>query len=264
MRESSSSESTVSDGSPRRDFEGDPVTPITSPRCTSISPVRSTGQRSWMRPERSTRSRNTSFPMSRRAITRPARRRVVSALAPFSSGSVSLRTAAISSRSGKRFGAVIRASLVAVRDGLRRLDVHDLELELAARGGDLDGVALLAAHDRLADRRLVRQLVLGGIGLGRADDAVLDGLVRVHVLQADLRPDRDLAGLDLLLRHDAGGLQPLLEHRDPGLEMGLFVLRVVVLRVLGDVPELARDADPLRDLAALVVRQVVDLLLELL
>jgi len=46
--------------------------------------------------------------------------------------------------------------------------------------------------------------------------------------------------------------------------MGLFVLRVVVLRVLGDVPELARDADPLRDLAALVVRQVVDLLLELL
>src|SRR4051794_31437065 len=36
--------------------------------------------------------------------------------------------------------------------GLRRLDVHDLELELAARRGDLDGLALLAAHDRLADR----------------------------------------------------------------------------------------------------------------
>ena len=48
--ESSSSESTISDGSPRRDFAGDPSTPTTSPRCTSISPVRSTGQRSWMRP----------------------------------------------------------------------------------------------------------------------------------------------------------------------------------------------------------------------
>ena len=49
----------------------------------------------------------------------------------------------------------------------------------------------------------------------------------------------------------------MLEHR-------LLVLRVVVLGVLGDVAELARDADPLGDLAALVVLQVVDLLLQLL
>src|SRR5258705_1398669 len=107
MRASSSSESTWSEVSPRRDFAGDPVTPTMSPRCTSISPVRSTGQRSWMRPERSTRSRNTSLPMSRRAITRAASRRFVSAVAPFSSGSASARTAAISSRSGKRFGAAM-------------------------------------------------------------------------------------------------------------------------------------------------------------
>ena len=33
-------------GSPRRDFAGRPVTPTMSPRCTSTSPVRSTGQRS--------------------------------------------------------------------------------------------------------------------------------------------------------------------------------------------------------------------------
>src|SRR5207245_5566333 len=150
------------------------------------------------------------------------------------------------------------------RTSLRGLDVQDLVLERSARRGDLDDLALLAAHDRLADRRLVRELVRRGIGLGRADDAVLDGLVRVHVLQADLRADGDLAGLDLLLRDDARGLQPLLENRDPGLEMGLLVLRVVVLRVLGDIPELACDADPLRDFAALVVREVVDLLLALL
>ena len=49
----------------------------------------------------------------------------------------------------------------------------------------------------------------------------------------------------------------MLEHR-------LLVLRVVVLGVLGDVAELARDADPLGDLAALLGREVLDLLLELL
>ena len=48
------------------------------------------------------------------------------------------------------------------------------------------------------------------------------------------------------------------------LEQRLVVLGVVVLGVLGDVAELARDADALRDLAALLVRQVLDLLLELL
>ena len=50
-------------------------TPTMSPRWTSTSPVRSTGQRSWIRPERSTRSRKVSLPMSRRASTRPASRR---------------------------------------------------------------------------------------------------------------------------------------------------------------------------------------------
>ena len=48
--------------------------------------------------------------------------------------------------------------------------------------------------------------------------------------------------------------------RDARLEMGLVVLRGVVLRVLRDVAELARDADALRDLAAALGRQVFDLL----
>ena len=46
--------------------------------------------------------------------------------------------------------------------------------------------------------------------------------------------------------------------------MGLLVLRRVVLGVLGDVAELARLADAVRDLAALVDRQELDLRLELL
>jgi hypothetical protein len=47
----------------------------------------------------------------------------------------------------------------------------------------------------------------------------------------------------------------VLQHR-------LLVLRVVVLRVLGDVAELARGADPLGDLAAAVAAQDIELLLE--
>ena len=72
-----------------------------------------------------------------------------------------------------------------------RLDVHDLELQRAARGRDLDDLALLAAENRLADRRLVREPVLGRVRLRRADDRVLDRLVRVHVLQADAGADAD-------------------------------------------------------------------------
>jgi len=46
------------------------------------------------------------------------------------------------------------------------------------------------------------------------------------------------------------------------LEQHLLVLRVVVLCVLGDVAELARDADPFRDLAALNGLELFDLVLE--
>src|SRR5579884_208654 len=146
---------------------------------------------------------------------------------------------------------------------LRSLDLHDLELEGAAGSLDLDDLALLLPHDRLADGRLVGELVLGGIGLRGADDVVLERLVRLHVAQADARADRDGVLGDLLLRDHPCGQEPLLELRDLVLEHRLLVLRVVVLRVLGDVAELTGDADALGDLAALLAAQVVDLLLEL-
>ena len=104
LRESTSTLSASTEGSPRRDFAGRPATPTTSPTWTSSSPVTATSQITWIRPERSTTSRKTSFPIPRRAIARPAILRVASASAPASSGSASARTAAISSRSGKRLG----------------------------------------------------------------------------------------------------------------------------------------------------------------
>src|SRR5205085_12113679 len=70
-------------------------------------------------------------------------------------------------------------------------DLEDLELERTPRRRDLDDVALLLADDRLADRRLVGELVLGRVRLGGADDVVLDRLVLLHVLEAHPGSDRD-------------------------------------------------------------------------
>jgi hypothetical protein len=60
-----------------------------------------------------------------------------------------------------------------------------------------------------------------------------------------------------------GVSQPFLKRRDAMLEHGLLVLGVVVLRVLGDVSELASVLDPLGYLPALDGREVLDLPLEL-
>ena len=69
----------------------------------------SSSHRSWMRPERSTRSRKTSFPC--RAAPSRARRAGASrsTRCPGRAPAASARTAAISSRSGKRFGAAMPA-----------------------------------------------------------------------------------------------------------------------------------------------------------
>src|SRR5215211_4607770 len=160
--------------------------------------------------------------------------------------------------------SVKRSNTSATRLGLRRLDVENPELQGAARRGDLDRLALLAPEDRLPDRRFVRELVPGGIGLGGADDVVLDRLPRVDVLELHARTDGDGVRGDLRGVEHACLPEPLEQHRDPALEQGLLVLRVVVFGVLADVAELARDADAVGDLAALLAGQVVDLLLELL
>src|SRR5215203_5297746 len=91
------------------------------------------------------------------------------------------------SRSGCSDPFSLRTIRAAVLGGL---DVHDLELEGAARCGYLDRLALLLADDRLADRRLVRELRLRRVGLRGADDHVLDRLVRVDVLESHLGADR--------------------------------------------------------------------------
>src|SRR3954469_14010003 len=143
-----------------------------------------------------------------------------------------------------------RAALLASRDGRRgtrrsALDLRDLELALrAARDGNRHHVVALVSEQRLADRRLVRQLHLARVGLGRADDLVLDGLLRLLILDVHDRTDRDDVGRDRTLVDQGCRTQLVLELGDLLLEHGLLVLRVVVLGVLRDVAEAARLLDP--------------------
>ena len=108
----------------------------------------------------------------------------------------------------------------------------------------------LLADQGFADRRLVGELVLERVGLGRADDLEFLRVAGFLVFDVDDRAEADLVGAERLLVDHGGAAQPLLELGDPALEQRLFVLGVVVFGVLGDVAEFARLLDPRRDLAA--------------
>ena len=105
---------------------------------------------------------------------------------------------------------------------------------------------------------------LGRVRLRRPDDVVLDRLLASTSRRRTFAPTETTLRSTSPVSITRALTQALLELGDPVLEHRLLVLRVVVLRVLGDVAELARDADPVRDLAALVGRQELDLLLQLL
>src|SRR5205085_1087656 len=79
--------------------------------------------------------------------TRPASRRVVSAVAPFSSGSASARTAAISSRSEKRFGDAMTRESTHAGAGLSHLAVvHDEARPSAGLAESRGGSAIRVGH----------------------------------------------------------------------------------------------------------------------
>src|SRR3954470_932064 len=279
---------TRSDSSPRRVRSTVPSAPIRSPRSrlssrsNASSPSSLTRAISWIRPERSTRSRNAALPCSRRAARRPATRRGSFVSPPGSSPSNGALTSAIGMTPGYVCG---NGSIPSARraSSLRRrvarssasppawvliasgyVNLGDLELELAAGHGDGDHVVSLAAQQRLADRGLVGEPLVRRVGLGRADDRVRRRLARLVVLDVDQGAHAhdvvvELGGVD-----HRGRAQLVLERGDPRLEHRLLVLGVVVLGVLRDVPELAGLLDALGDLAALGGGEVLDLLLEVL
>ena len=104
-------------------------------------------------------------------------------------------------------------------------------------------------HQGLAQRRLVGNLALARAGLGSAHEGV-DALLAGGVLQVHDMADRDAAALGGSGDNDAVG-ELLLEHLDAVLVGSLLVLGVVVLRVLGQVAEVAGHGDGLGDALAL-------------
>ena len=95
------------DGKARRGGTSPGGRPLDHVPQVDVELLAATSQITWMRAERSTTSRKTSFPMPRRAIALPAIRRVVQASAPASSGSASAQTVAIASLSGKRWRRLV-------------------------------------------------------------------------------------------------------------------------------------------------------------
>src|SRR4051812_22270561 len=148
-----------------------------------------------MRPERSSRSRNAALPWPRRACRRPATRTRTSVSSPGSSPSWGALASAIGVTPGYACGngstpasriasslrrRVASSSEASLASTLCDVDLGDGELALlAARERHLDGVALLAAHERLAHRRLVGEPVGSRVGLGRPDDRVRERLALV-------------------------------------------------------------------------------------
>src|SRR5260221_2551980 len=274
-----------------------PSAPTMSPRSRSTSsanassPSRSSRAWSWIWPLPSRRSRKQALPCPRRATMRPATRCRESVSIPAASPSCAARTSAMSSRwenscgngsipasrirssfclrsrrTSESFGSSL-GSLIAARayrpSGF--LDFGDFEfLPGAARHLDCDHVVALATDQGFADRRLVRELLLDRVGLGRADDLEFLRVAGLLVFDVDDLAEADLVGAKRLLVDHGGATQPLFELGDPPLEQGLFVLGVVVFGVLGDVAEFARLLDPRRDLATLGRREVLDFLFQLL
>src|SRR5829696_10404229 len=74
--------------------------------------------------------------------------------------------------------------------GALSLDLRDLELARGAAGHlHADRLAALVADQGTANRGLVRELVLGGVRLGGADDLELRRLVRLLVLDVHAHAD---------------------------------------------------------------------------
>src|SRR4026207_1805089 len=135
----SDTSSPASEGAPRRDFAGCPTTPTTSPRWTPTSPMRPVSHMSWIRPERSTRSRQTSLPIPRPATAPPARPRA----RPRGRGCAAAPAARLdplSRSTNVRDLVPIGEPLLCCHDGqpirlsgdLCGLALHDLELDLRA------------------------------------------------------------------------------------------------------------------------------------
>src|SRR5918996_769368 len=125
-----------------------------------------------------------------------------------------------------------------------RLDVDDLVLRRAAGGGDHDLLPHFPLEYGPADRGGVAELPARRVRLVGADDLERP-LLSLSADGPQCYPSTEVDCVFLGLRRvdNPHIAYPALELTDPALQQALFVFRLVVLGVLGDVPELTGLAD---------------------
>src|SRR5918994_2419547 len=144
------------------------------------------------------------------------------------------------------------------------LDVDDLVLRRTAGGGDRNLLPHLPLEHGPAHRGGVAELPARRVRLVGADDLERPLLSLPDDPEGHRGAQIDRVFLDFRRVDDLHVARPALELADPAFQQALLVLRLVVLGVLGDVPELAGLADAVGDLFATRLGQVCEFLLELL
>src|SRR5918992_4801795 len=146
-----------------------------------------------------------------------------------------------------------------------RLDVDDLVLRRAAGGGDHDLLPHLPLEYCPAHRGSVAEFPARRVRLVGAD-YLERPILSLPADDPEGYPSTevDRVFLDFRRVDNLRVAYPALELTDPALQQALFVLRLVVLGVLRDIPELTSLADAVCDLLATRLGQVCEFLLELL
>src|SRR5918995_4417617 len=146
-----------------------------------------------------------------------------------------------------------------------RLDVDDLVLRRTAGGRDHDLLPHLPLEHGPAHRGGVAELPARRVGLVGTDDLERPLLsLPADDPEGHRGPQIYLVFTDFRRVDHLHVAYPALELTDPALQQALFVLRLVVLGVLGDVPEFTGLADAVGDLFATRLGKVCEFLLELL
>src|ERR671910_1596616 len=146
-----------------------------------------------------------------------------------------------------------------------RLDVDDLVLRRAAGGRYHDLLPHLPLEYGPSHRGGVAELPARRVRLVGADDLERP-LLSISADGPQRYPSTEVDRVFLGFRRvdNLHVAYPALELTDPALQQALFVLRLVVLGVLRDVPELTSLADAVGYLLATRLGQVCEFLLELL
>ena len=124
---------------------------------------------------------------------------------------------------------------------------------------------MLAKHGA-AERRVVRNARLHGVGLLRADDSIRRLFLQIKVADLHGAAKADDTGallLGALIDHDSMG-QDVLDLCDAAIQLGLLIFRFIIFTVLGKVAEGAGFLDLLRDFLLARGFQIIELFLELL